>query len=31
MKLKEITLSNKKVNNILKDEIERKKIINENQ
>jgi hypothetical protein len=31
MKLKEITLSNKKVNNILNDEIERKKIINENQ
>jgi hypothetical protein len=31
MKLKEITLSNQKANNILKDEIERKKIINENQ
>jgi hypothetical protein len=31
MKLKEITLSNQKVNDILKDEIERKTIINENQ
>jgi hypothetical protein len=31
MKLKEITLSNQKVNDILKDEIERKKIINKNQ
>jgi hypothetical protein len=31
MKLKEIILSNKKVNNILKDENKRKTIINENQ
>jgi hypothetical protein len=31
MKLKEITLSNQKVNDILKDEIESKKIINKNQ